>query len=138
MKKIVFVAIVGKDNDPLFIHDYSGGSEDNKLKLHYIVHCALDIIEDKPGTKRISNEMYLGLLYPTDEYKVYGYLTNTKIKFIIVVFDTTDNKDSDIKTFFKRLHLRYVKTTSNPFYKPNTKIDSKMFQSDVAAIVQSL
>ncbi|EFA80661.1 trafficking protein particle complex subunit 2-like protein [Heterostelium album PN500] len=134
MKKIVCVAVVGKANDPLYFQDFSGGTEENRLKLHYIVHCSLDIIEDKPGVKKVSNDMYLGLLYPTEDYKVYGFLTNTKIKFIIVVLDTTDIKDSDIKV----LHLRYVRTASNPFYKANKKIESKIFQNDVAAIVQSL
>lgn len=30
-------------------------------------------------------DKYLGMLYPIEEYKVYGYLTNTDIKFILVL-----------------------------------------------------
>ncbi|EGG14896.1 trafficking protein particle complex subunit 2-like protein [Cavenderia fasciculata] len=138
MKKIVCVAVVGKVNDPLFIHDYSGGSEENRLKLNYIVHCSLDIIEEKPGAKKVGNDMYLGLLYPTEDYKVYGYLTNTKIKFIIVVMDSTDIKDNDIRQFFKKLHVLYVQTTSSTFYKPNSKIESNKFLNNVTTIVQTL
>eukprot|EP01132_Coremiostelium_polycephalum_P000526 gene526-664_t len=140
MKKIVCVSIVGKGNNPLFIQDYSSGlSEENKLKLHYIVHCSLDIIEEKPGsTKKQVGDMYLGLLYLTEDYKVYGYLTNTKIKFIVVILDTTDVKDSDLKTFFKRLQTLFINTTSNTFYKLNSKIESKKFLQEVSNLVPSL
>ncbi|KAF2069131.1 hypothetical protein CYY_009547 [Polysphondylium violaceum] len=141
MKKIVCVAIVGKNNNPLFIQDFSSGiTEENKLKLHYIVHCSLDIIEDKPGPvkKNVPSDMYLGLLYPTEDYKVYGYMTNTKIKFIIVVLDTSDIKDSDIKIFFKRLQSLFINTTSNPFYKRNSKIESKKFLQEVTNLIPSL
>ncbi|EAL61148.1 hypothetical protein ACTFIW_007027 [Dictyostelium discoideum] len=140
MKKIVCVAIVGKGNNPLFIQDFSSSiTDENKLKLHYIVHCSLDIIEDKPGSnKKLPSDMYLGLLYPTEDYKVYGYLTNTKIKFIIVVLDTSDIKDSDLKLFFKRLQTLFINTTSNPFYKPNSKVESKKFLQEVTNLVPSL
>ena len=47
------------------------------------VHTSLDVVEEKiaAGTKNASDsrELYLGLLYPTEDYKVYGYVTNTKV-----------------------------------------------------------
>ena len=63
-------------------------------------------------------DTYLGLLYPTEDYKVYlsfltvfrgalacltmrsyGYLTNTKIKFIVVVDDSyVDMKEAELRT----------------------------------------
>ncbi|KYQ92354.1 trafficking protein particle complex subunit 2-like protein [Tieghemostelium lacteum] len=140
MKKVVCVAIIGKGNNPLFIQEFATGlTDENKLKLHYIVHCSLDIIEDKPGnTKKLSSELYLGLLYPTEDYKVYGYITNSKIKFFVVVLDTSDIKDSDFKIFFKRLQNLYINTTSNPFYKPNTKIESTKFLQEVINLAPSL
>ncbi len=43
-------------------------------------------------------EHYLGLLYPSEEFKVYGYATNTRVKFIIVTENTTiQSRDTDIK-----------------------------------------
>ncbi|MBA0845081.1 hypothetical protein Goarm_022124 [Gossypium armourianum] len=42
------------------------------------------------------NETFLGLLYPTENYKVYGYLTNTKVKFILVTTDL-DVRDADVR-----------------------------------------
>ena len=33
-------------------------------------------------------EPYQGLLYPTEEYRVYGYITCTRVKLLIVVDDS--------------------------------------------------
>lgn len=44
-------------------------------------------------------DLYLGLLYPTEDYQVYGYVTNTKVKFVIVVESSnTQLRDSEIRT----------------------------------------
>ena len=32
-----------------------------------------------------SHDLYLGMLYPSEEYRVYGYVTATLVKLIIVV-----------------------------------------------------
>ncbi|KAF6138843.1 hypothetical protein GIB67_018574 [Kingdonia uniflora] len=47
------------------------------------------------------NETFLGLLYPTENYKVYGYLTNTKVKFILVTTDL-DVRDADVRNLHER------------------------------------
>ncbi|KAK2190441.1 hypothetical protein NP493_80g05023, partial [Ridgeia piscesae] len=73
-------------NYPLFLKTLS---TENELKSSYIVHTSLDVIEEKisSGGKNTNDprELYQGLLYPTEDYKVYGYVTNTKIKFIGVL-----------------------------------------------------
>jgi hypothetical protein len=35
----------------------------------------------------LQSDPYLGLLFTVEEYKVYGYITNTKIKFVVVLQD---------------------------------------------------
>ncbi len=42
------------------------------------------------GTRQI--DTFLGVLYLVQDYKVYGYVTNTGVRFILVV-DDSDNKD---------------------------------------------
>ncbi|MCO5548176.1 hypothetical protein L7F22_001634 [Adiantum nelumboides] len=95
---IVCVAVVGQQNNPLFIQSFTDG--DDELKFHYIVHCSLDVIEEKvtnpKKTGTTMNETFLGLLYPTEDYKVYGYLTNTKVKFLLVTTDQ-DVRDVDVR-----------------------------------------
>lgn len=93
--KVVCVAVIGKSNNPLYIKCYDGS---DTLKFHYIVHSALDVIEDKSSKKGQGvPDLYLGMLYPTEDYKVYGYSTNSKVKFIIVVQEDNDTNDQSIR-----------------------------------------
>ncbi|KAL9259084.1 Trafficking protein particle complex subunit 2-like protein, partial [Drosera capensis] len=81
------------------------------------------------------NETFLGLLYPTENYKVYGYLTNTKVKFILVTTDL-DVRDADVRSFFKKFHAAYVDAVSNPFHVPGKKITSRTFAERSRRFVQ--
>uniref|UniRef100_A0A1B6KUK8 Trafficking protein particle complex subunit 2-like protein n=1 Tax=Graphocephala atropunctata TaxID=36148 RepID=A0A1B6KUK8_9HEMI len=134
----VCIAVIGKENSPKYI---SCLKEDEELQLHYKVHTSLDIVEEKLSapTKAAGDlrELYLGLLYSTEELKVFGYVTNTKIKFIIVV-DSANSmlRDNEVRTMFRKLHTAYTDVVCNPFYIPGDKIESKKFDAVVKAIFQ--
>ena len=36
------------------------------------------------GSTSTNKDCYLGLLYPTEEYQVYGYVSNTRMKYIVI------------------------------------------------------
>ncbi|KAL6059492.1 Trafficking protein particle complex subunit 2-like protein [Balamuthia mandrillaris] len=142
---IVCTAIVGKNNGPLFLQSYvpttgttATGVEPDELKFHYIVHTALDVVEERVDVKRnkkgtkINYELFLGLLYPTEEYKVYGYITNTKIKLIVVVSE--DHNEGDVRNFFRRFHTLFTNHVCNPFYTPDQPITSKGFANEVKTL----
>ncbi|KAG6555358.1 hypothetical protein Mapa_002584 [Marchantia paleacea] len=135
---IVCVAVVGQQNNPLYLQSFTNG--DDALKFHYIVHCSLDVIDEKvsnPKKLGVSlNETFLGLLYPTEDYKVFGYLSNTKIKFILVTTDQ-DLRDADVRNFFRRFHTAYVDAASNPFHVPGKRITSPAFAERVSSIVKA-
>lgn len=38
-------------------------------------------------------DTYLGMLYPTEDFKVYGYISNTRIKFMLVVDEMPQKED---------------------------------------------
>ena len=65
-------------NFPLFIKTTQ---EDNELQYHYAVHTSLDVIEEKISSvgKNTNDlrELYLGLLYSTEEYKVYPFIDHS-------------------------------------------------------------
>ncbi|OAY78307.1 Trafficking protein particle complex subunit 2-like protein [Ananas comosus] len=151
----------GAQNNPVYLQSFT--EADDALKLHHIVHCSLDVIDERVNNPKRSgptlNETFLGLLYPTENYKVYGYLTNTKVKFIMVTTDL-DVKDADVRNlkvilqnhykyvsvlvqiptyimFFRRFHAAYVDAVSNPFHVPGKKITSKSFAERVSVIVKS-
>lgn len=82
---------------------------------------------------------------------MYGYVTCTKIKFIVIIDDgvpagsgaagsgaggggNQEVKDSTIRTLFKKIHMEYTSIVSNPFYVPNQKMTSKMIDKKIEAI----
>lgn len=132
----VCVAVIGKENSPLYVWVGSGREE---LHLHYLAHTALDVIQEKvaavsktPDTR----ELYLGLLYASEEYKVYGYTTNTRIKFVIITdAGNTTLRDNEIRMMFRRLHNMYTNVVCNPFYIPGEQITSREFEKGIVALV---
>ena len=115
----VCVAVIGKENNPLYVRcakpeqvtficpPASSNNSLQELSLHYTVHTSLDVVEEKlaatnqaktAGTSS-DRELYLGSLYTSEHQKVFGYVTNTKIKLVIVVDNTnTTLRDNEIRS----------------------------------------
>jgi hypothetical protein len=89
------------------------GQQSDETQFLFIAHSSLDIFEEKLANAPASGaaaDMYLGLLYPTDTYQVFGYVTNTKAK-LVVITDDADVKDLDVKSVRRdsfAVHLLYV------------------------------
>jgi hypothetical protein len=81
-------------------------------------------------------ELYLGLLYPTEEYRVYGYISNTHIKFVLVLDEAAPRED-ELKRLFKRIHYLFVDVTSNPLYTHGLPITSRKFDEGTVAILKT-
>jgi len=133
----ICVAVIGKENYPLYIKTIC---VENELKFYYTVHTSLDVVEEKISSTGKNTgdlrELYLGLLYPTEDYKVYGYVTNTKIKFVIVVESSnTTLRDNEIRSMFRKLHNAYVDMLCNPFYTPGENVTSKTFEKVVNSMM---
>ncbi|GCC21367.1 hypothetical protein chiPu_0019837 [Chiloscyllium punctatum] len=127
----------GLQNYPLYIKTVP---TENELKFHYTVHTSLDVVEEKisaVGKALVDQrELYLGLLYPTEDYKVYGYVTNTKVKFVIVVDSSNIAlRDNEIRSMFRKLHNSYTDVMCNPFYNPGDLIQSKVFDNMVSGMM---
>ncbi|CAH0552201.1 unnamed protein product [Brassicogethes aeneus] len=133
----VCVAIIGKDNSPKF---FACLNPDEELSFQYKVLSSLDVVEEKlsAGNKAGSDlrELYLGMLYSLETHKIYGYVTNTKIKFIIIV-DSTNMvlRDNEIRSMFRKIHSEYADIVSNPFYTPGEQICSKPFLNNIRNIM---
>lgn len=46
-KMIVCAAVVGQQNQPLYLRTFPAAEGEALLKFHYIVHCSLDAVEEK-------------------------------------------------------------------------------------------
>ncbi|EFC49009.1 predicted protein, partial [Naegleria gruberi] len=132
-------------NNPLFLKVYKTAEAEEPLKYHYIAHTALDIVEEKISNRKTTtnvsqNDMYLGLLFPTEIYKVYGYITNSDVKLLLIIagdeYQQSD-RDSEIKSLFQQLHSLYIDCICNPFYTFGEKIDSLNFAVSVRNLVQN-
>ncbi|GFR41299.1 hypothetical protein Agub_g1975 [Astrephomene gubernaculifera] len=135
---IACVAFIGPQNNPLYLRSMDPASDEQYLKLHYVVHCALDAVEEKVLLKRgpgDAQDAYLGLLYPTEDFKVYGYLTNTHLKILLLLDDEGPAKDEVVMRVFRRLHSLYVDTASNPFHVFGLPISSARFDVQLEQIV---
>ncbi|XP_070941208.1 trafficking protein particle complex subunit 2-like protein isoform X3 [Macaca nemestrina] len=103
-----------------------------------MVHTSLDVVDEKisaMGKALVDQrELYLGLLYPTEDYKVYGYVTNSKVKFVMVVDSSnTALRDNEIRSMFRKLHNSYTDVMCNPFYNPGDRIQSRWALLPVSA-----
>merc|ERR1711924_230058 len=105
---------------------HAGGSHQVPLRVALLARCVR-------GTRKPGSDSYLGLLYPTEDYKVFGYLTCTNVKLILVA-DALNAKEANVKRVFQGLHTAYINAVSNPFYTPYTKIDSPTFARQVDAL----
>ena len=110
------------------------------MQLHYSLHTSLDVVEEKvANTNKTSGgenrELYLGALYSSEHQKVFGYVTNTRIKFIIITDNTTTLRDNEIRQMFRKLHTAYTNIMANPFYIPGETISSSKFDSMVKGIM---
>ncbi|KAJ1926298.1 hypothetical protein IWQ60_003918 [Tieghemiomyces parasiticus] len=88
-----------------------------------------------PGVKSL--DMYLGLLQTVGDLAVYGYVTNTRIKVVVVItIPETIVKDIEMRGILREIHAAYIALASNPFYEiDNTKpLASRNFDSFIEVI----
>ncbi|KAI8884584.1 Sedlin [Backusella circina FSU 941] len=126
-------------NNPLYIKNFSNSHPD--LKYHYIAHTSIDVIEERVSNGPKNLDLYLGLLYAMEDLAVYGYITNTRVKLVVVVSVTDGTiRDSDMKALFKKIHSAYVTTVCNPFYTIDAQksITSKAFSTAIEGIGMEL
>ncbi|KAG7402019.1 Trafficking protein particle complex subunit 2-like protein [Phytophthora boehmeriae] len=119
-------------NSPLYIRTF--GEEGEDLGFHYIAHVSLDVIEEKlrgAGISSSKDDMYLGFLGPIEDYRVYGYVTNTSVKFVVVLQDAPV-RESELRPFFTEVHRLYVNAMSNPFAPIGERLTSQTFDKRVS------
>mmetsp|Transcript_18384 Transcript_18384/g.37622 ORF Transcript_18384/g.37622 Transcript_18384/m.37622 type:complete len:190 (+) Transcript_18384:193-762(+) len=112
----------------------------------FVVHAALDRLEQltltTDGKKKIlptigTNNNFAGLLFSSVDTRVYGYLTNTGAKFVLVVEEEGPNAAEKTATeaekLFGEVHDLYVRELMNPFrpLSPDVKSLSRSFDDAI-------
>lgn len=124
------IAIVNTSNCPLLVRtSLDDINKEEATKLIYLLHASLDIVEERPT----SRENFLGLLYQCEKYRIYGLISTTKVKVLLMVshrYNYNQPRENDIRLMLKDIHRKYVDATAmNPFYNPNEPVRSKRLDS---------
>lgn len=131
---LLFV-IVGK-NEPMYeaeFHKLPGAtvSIDSATRQNYFVlHSSLDLVEKSAWN---TPHMYLRVVDKVNHQQVSTFLTAGNIKFMLLHGGRTEDS---IKNFFQDVYELYVKLSMNPFYKYDTPITSKTFDTRVRAVAR--
>jgi len=171
---LVSLGLVGKNNEPLYLRDFPFNSsqtdqvEDDllesnapdsglnnqvqcSLRTEFVILSSLDRFDEltvsrnwrTPGATG-SDTMWVGLICPVDEHRIYGYLINTGIKILAVIEDTfaggqnqQSAREIELKSFFAKIHSLYVEHVLNPFNKLNSTIISETFDNHINDYVEA-
>jgi hypothetical protein len=143
---IVAVCFVSRNDSPLYFKAFSGGSEES-VRMQLACYASLDMADERANGVQIAGasssssdaptrDPFLGLLMPVDEQKVFGYLTSTGIRILIVVRDVLLREDR-VRELFKGLHKLYADAISSPFAETDTRLSSPMFEEGVTRLCES-
>ncbi|QGA13644.1 hypothetical protein EYB26_001294 [Talaromyces marneffei] len=130
---IACISFVAKNDHPLYVTIFPPFRE-SRLRFLILINSCLDIFDLRARNTFIDQD--LGLLQALDErLAVYGWLTNTGVKILIIVdlagrhadgagqkqsiTPVTGIKHSDLKPAFRALQTAYIGLLQNPFYNPD-------------------
>lgn len=133
------IAIVNMANCPLLIRtSLDDVDKEEATKLIYLMHASLDIVEEK-SEQPTSRDNFLGILYQCEQYKIYGLMSTTKVKILLMLSLKMSfgfvPRETDIRQMLKNIHRAYIDSTAmNPFYKPNEPVKSKRLDAFLETI----
>lgn len=128
---------------------FSARAKECSLKQQFILHAALDRFDELLGVggdhswrdpnATGADAMWVGLLCPVEDMRVYGYVTTTKIKLMAVVEDIITSRpiqtkvmEEELKQLLISIHKLLVEYIMNPFNKiDDNKINSPRFNKGV-------
>jgi Sedlin, N-terminal conserved region len=109
---LLCLAIVGKNNEPLYVHDMASQDDETNdddvdifgfsevaandslsFRNEFMMHASLDRLAEIAGSpsqfrnRSGSNTKWIGLLCPMEDTCIYGYTTSTNIKLLAMIAD---------------------------------------------------
>ncbi|KAJ2056979.1 TRAPP subunit [Coemansia sp. S146] len=121
MSSTYYFAIVGTNDSPLYETELGVQRDESKYLNQFIVHAALDLVDD---AQFMSTACYLKTIDRYNDWNVSAYVTPSNTR-LMLLHET--KADDAIRLFFTDCHELYLKTLLNPFYEPNTPIQSQAF-----------
>jgi hypothetical protein len=141
---VSLIAIIGKRDEPLFF--WSEESEEESLVLKQLSHGALDVIEERMEAAKADSktvfDLYMGQLMTSGDYDIYGFISNTRIKVIVicgVLYNALTDDDSPrnnkqmMRSFMSTIYGFYVADKMNPLQGLNDPCRGESFANKVGA-----
>lgn len=60
----------------------------------------------KNAVETNQKDKYIGLLFPTESYRIYGYVTVSLTKFVLIISDLSNAKEQQIKNVCVKMSLK--------------------------------
>ncbi|KAF2461696.1 Sedlin [Lineolata rhizophorae] len=131
---IACIGIIGKHNNPLHTSLFPPPPARDPLDFSFLLSSSLDVFDARAPLKTADQDF--GLLTAVDDrLAMYGWLTNTGVKFVVVVdmegrpagiassgiggSAAVGLRDADLKPVFRALQTAYIGLLRNPFYEPD-------------------
>ncbi|KAJ2741685.1 Trafficking protein particle complex subunit 2 [Coemansia sp. BCRC 34301] len=130
MSSTYYFAIVGTNDSPLYETELGVQRDESKYMNQFIVHAALDLVDD---AQFMSNACYLKTIDRYNDWNVSAYVTPSNTRLLLL---HEAKADDAIKLFFTDCHELYLKTLLNPFYEPNSPIQSQAFDAKVNTLAK--
>eukprot|EP01066_Platyproteum_vivax_P020830 Platyproteum_vivax@DN8778_c0_g1_i1.p1 len=140
---IVALCVTGGNNQPLCLRTYNIEATQS---LQWSFWAALDIIDEKIALAHSEAQTahqancYLGTLtnalFVPHTYQIFGYITCTETKFMLMLEETGDATVYDrrlLEETFRELHQVYSHVLCNPFV--GDSLETKFFVSSVDRVV---
>lgn len=116
------------------------------LNKQLLIHAALDCLEEKVDSQNglmpvlktnTQHPHWLGLLYEIDDdgQSVYGYITATNVKFLIMLSKGDKLYENAVKDLLADIHQSYIAYVMNPFSNTGGAIDSRRFDDKLKTVV---
>ncbi|WFD07435.1 hypothetical protein MVES1_002799 [Malassezia vespertilionis] len=119
MSRLQCIAILGQNNAPLYL-GVDPAVDGENTKWFFLAHGALDMVEEH---SKQHTDQYLGLLMSIEDNAIYGYLTNTRIKFLLMLQQSEEpGPDADILPVFRAIYTAYTAYMANPFVDCNVHL----------------
>jgi hypothetical protein len=132
------LAFVGKENE--LLHLFTGSAVVGEAAIRFqesVVHSNIDVVNEceKRASSLGSGGLYLGQLSTVEDFRVFGYCSNTQIK-ILAVMDILAEDQMATRNILESAYMVYVDAVRNPFQKINAPISSKIFENKIRVLLE--